>query len=88
MSSLSVLRIDSSARGAESVTRRLADEVVARLSPARLVVRDLAADLPPVLDAAWTRATFVPEAARSDTDRQALALSDQLVAEVEGPTSW
>jgi FMN-dependent NADH-azoreductase len=80
-----VLRIDASARAEGSVTRQLADlmlreldERVPGLSVAR---RDVAAGLP-FVDAAWVGANLTEPEARNAAQRQALAKSDQLVAEV------
>jgi FMN-dependent NADH-azoreductase len=82
---LRVLRVDASARGEPSVTRQLADlmlreldERVPGLSVAR---RDVAAGLP-FVDAAWVGANQTEPDARNAAQRQALALSDELVAEV------
>jgi FMN-dependent NADH-azoreductase len=83
--SLRVLRVDASARFEGSVTRQLADlmlreldERVPGLSVAR---RDVAARLP-FVDAAWVGANLTEPEARNAAQRQALAKSDQLVAEV------
>ena len=77
-----ILRIDSSARTDGSVSRQLADKVIAKHPGATVTKRDLAGGIPH-LDAAWTRATFTPPEARSTDDNAALALSDQIVAEVQ-----
>lgn len=77
-----ILRIDASARRADSVTRDLADRIVARLAPERVIVRDLARGLPQI-DEAWVSANFTPPDARTETQRATLALSDELVAELE-----
>jgi FMN-dependent NADH-azoreductase len=70
-----VLRIDASARREGSVSRDLADRVLDRLTPSRVIRRDLADALPPI-DAAWIAA------ARADGDRSLLALSDTLIDEI------
>lgn len=75
-----ILRIDSSARHEGSISRQLADRYMARLS-GDVTTRDLARGLPH-LDATWTGATFTPPAARSEEQKAALALSDELLAEV------
>lgn len=81
-----ILRIDASARREGSVSRDLADDLVARLRAdsdgATLVRRDLASGVPGI-DEAWIAAGFTDPAARSDDDRQVLALSDELVAELK-----
>ncbi|MEX2455247.1 MAG: NAD(P)H-dependent oxidoreductase [Rhodospirillaceae bacterium] len=82
----SILRIDASARREGSVSRDLADDLVARLRAGRngatVVHRDLASGVPGI-DEAWIAAGFTDPDARSDDDRQALALSDELVAELK-----
>jgi len=80
-----ILRIDGSARYADSVSRRLADETVERLRAAhpgaRLIHRDLGAGLP-AIDEAWVAANFTDPEARTTEHRAALALSDTLVEEL------
>ncbi|MFN3613293.1 MAG: FMN-dependent NADH-azoreductase [Rubrimonas sp.] len=77
---MSVLLIQSSARGDESVTRRLAADVAARLG-GPVTVRDVSAGLP-MVDAEWLAAAGADPAARSDAQRAKLALSDELIAEL------
>lgn len=76
-----ILRIDTSARKSTSVSRQLSDAVIARFDAATVTTRDLSAGLP-VINETWVGATFTPVDDRNDTQREALALSDQLVAEV------
>jgi FMN-dependent NADH-azoreductase len=78
----SILRIDSSPRKGTSVSRDLADKVIARLAPATVVARDVSPGLP-VVDADWIDANFTPADARTDAQRATLALSDSLVAELQ-----
>lgn len=75
-----ILRIDSSARRDGSVSRSLADRYLARLT-GDVTTRDLADGLPH-LDGVWAGATFTPPEARSAEQNAALALSDELLAEV------
>ncbi|MCK0137757.1 NAD(P)H-dependent oxidoreductase [Aliiroseovarius sp. F47248L] len=77
-----ILRIDSSARADGSISRALADKVIAKYSDATVTTRDLAQGVPH-LTAAWTAATFTPPEARTEDDNAALDLSDQIVAEVQ-----
>ena len=77
-----ILRIDSSARTEGSISRGLADKLIGNHPNAQITTRDLAQGIPH-LDADWTRATFTPPEARSDIDNAALALSDEIVAEVQ-----
>lgn len=76
-----ILRIDSSARTEGSVSRQLADRYLTHLS-GDVTTRDLANGLP-YLDATWTGATFTPPEARSAAQNASLALSDELLAEVQ-----
>jgi FMN-dependent NADH-azoreductase len=83
--SLRVLRVDASARAEGSVTRQLADlmlrELDERVPGVSVARRDVAARLP-FVDAAWVGANLTEPEARNAAQRQALAKSDQLVAEV------
>ncbi len=81
-----VLRIDSSAGGEQSVSRRLGDEVIGRLAERHpgleVVTRDLAAGMEHI-DAQWVGASFTPEAERSPEQNSKLAVSDQALAELQ-----
>ncbi|MBW8369638.1 MAG: NAD(P)H-dependent oxidoreductase [Thiobacillus sp.] len=82
---LRVLRIDASARIEGSVSRQLADLMLAdlagRVPGVSLVRRDLATGVP-LIDAAWVSANLTDSHARNAAQRQALAKSDELVAEL------
>ncbi|MEM1249937.1 MAG: NAD(P)H-dependent oxidoreductase [Acidobacteriota bacterium] len=83
--SLRLLRIDSSAQRATSVTRQLGDRLVSLLgSGAALDVqqRDVSAGLPFVTEE-WVAANFTDPAERTAQQREILALSDTLVAELK-----
>lgn len=81
-----ILRIDSSARRGDSVSREIGDEVVRRLAMrhpgARVVNLDLAAGVPHI-DGAWVAANLTPAAERSAAQRQCLAASDEAVAALQ-----
>jgi len=80
-----ILRIDTSLRREASVSRDLTDRIIDRFAAAGeidVTTRDLAEGLP-LIDAGWIGANFTPEADRSAEQHAALALSDQLVAEVK-----
>ena len=83
--SLKVLRIDSSGRRQDSVTRELADLLVEQLAgqagAIELAVRDLAQGLP-FVNEEWIGANFTDPDARSERQRAVLAQSDSLVAEL------
>ncbi|MGX6647458.1 FMN-dependent NADH-azoreductase [Maricaulaceae bacterium MS644] len=80
-----ILRIDSSARIEGSVSRDLSDRLARRLagSTGAVTLRDLAAQPPVFVDAAWVSANFTDPAQRSDAQQAALAASDELVVELE-----
>jgi FMN-dependent NADH-azoreductase len=78
-----LLRIDSSARRGDSVSRAIGDEVVDRLAaryPGMKVVEIDLADGVPHIDADWVAANFTPAEQRSAGQRERLAGSDHAVA--------
>jgi FMN-dependent NADH-azoreductase len=77
-----ILRIDASARHEGSVSRGLADRILARLD-GDVTHRDLGGTAVPQVDGTWVGATFTPEADRTPEQREALSLSDTLVAELQ-----
>jgi FMN-dependent NADH-azoreductase len=78
-----ILRIDASARRSGSVSRDLADRIVARIGAgATVTTRDLA-DGVPLIDEAWIGSAYTPPADRTAEQRERLALSDTLVAELQ-----
>ncbi|QFS81413.1 FMN-dependent NADH-azoreductase [Roseivivax sp. THAF40] len=77
-----VLRIDTSARRDGSISRQLTDRVIDKLAPRHVITRDLATPLPHV-DERWIGANFTPGADRSDEQKATLALSDDLIAELQ-----
>jgi FMN-dependent NADH-azoreductase len=83
---LNILRITASARQTDSVTRRLADRLLAgwqrHHAPLRIVERDLALGLP-LLDAEWIAASYRDADARSARQHELLALSERLIGELE-----
>lgn len=77
-----ILRIDASMRRDGSLTRELADRLVARLAPNVVTHRDLADGIP-LIDEGWIAANFTDPAERTAEQHAALALSDRLVAELQ-----
>ena len=81
-----ILRLDATINPAASVSRKLTDRILARLTaahPAATVTeRDLSTGLPPI-DAAWVGAVFTPAEDRSPEQAAIAALSDALIAEVK-----
>jgi len=81
-----ILRVDASMRRTGSVTRALADDLVAALKDLHgevsLTNRDLADGLP-LIDEAWIGANFTDPGDRTDAQKSHLALSDTLVEELK-----
>ncbi len=81
-----ILRIDSSARHSDSVTRQLGDEVIQRLTQANpdaeVVVRELYETIN-FLDERWVQANLTDPAERDPSQHKALTASDLLVHELE-----
>jgi FMN-dependent NADH-azoreductase len=83
---LNVLRVDASMRRSGSVTRELADDLIAVLEARdggiALVNRDLTEGLP-FIDESWIGANVTDPAERSDSQKERLALSDTLADELK-----
>ena len=83
---LKVLEVTASARSMTSASRRLSQDLINaledRFGDVTTVRRDLSAGIP-FVDEAWVEANFTPEESRSAKHREALALSDSLVAELK-----
>jgi FMN-dependent NADH-azoreductase len=84
---MNILQINSSVRGANSESSRVAGNIVARLSAANpganVTVRDLGAKAHPVLDEAALGALFTPLEQRTPEQAARVALDDALIAEVQ-----
>lgn len=78
---MTILHIDSSARFQGSVTRDLSAEIVGTLG-GDVIRRDLAHALPQITEN-WVNANFTPADQRDEVQRDTLALSDTLVAELK-----
>ena len=79
---MSILRIDSSARVEGSATRSMLDRIEAKLD-GPVTRRDVGGETLPQITGTWVAANFTPEGDRSPEQREALALSNTLVAEVK-----
>ena len=81
---MKLLHIDASARHTDSVSRNLSADLVNRLTREsdQVSYRDVSQGLP-FVDEELIGAYFTPEEGRSDGQRAALALSDQIVDELE-----
>lgn len=84
---MKILQINSSVRGTDSESTRVASRIVARLiaanPAAQLNVRDLAAQPHPALDGAALGALFTPAEQRSADQAARVALDDALIAEAQ-----
>ncbi|MBT8082872.1 MAG: NAD(P)H-dependent oxidoreductase [Gammaproteobacteria bacterium] len=82
---LNILHINASARGASSMSRQLVGDLIAALqerhNDVHVTRRNVATGLP-FVDEEWVAANNTPEEERDDEQRDKLALSDQLVAEL------
>jgi len=84
---MNILQINSSVRGADSESTRVANQIVAKFVAAnpgaQVVVRDLGANPHPVLDGAALGALFTPAANRTPEQAARVALDDALIAEAQ-----
>jgi FMN-dependent NADH-azoreductase len=82
-----LLQINSSPRGADSVSRQLTDEFVTawrqKHPNGRVITRDLNAATLPLVDPTWIGAVFTPADSRTAEQKAALATSDTLIEELE-----
>src|ERR1700742_3808165 len=82
-----LLHIDSSPLYGRSVSRQLTDAFVKEWKSShpdgKVIYRDLNATSIPPVNADWVGAVYTPEAARTPQQKELLALSDSLIAELE-----
>ena len=82
-----LLEIDSSPLYGQSVSRQLTDAFVSEWKASHpegeVADRDLNATAIPPINAEWVGAALTPEEARTPEQKEVLALSDSLVAELE-----
>ena len=83
---MNVLVINASPRRERSLSRRLANEFLARWRAVRphdaIVERDVGIDHPPLLTEAWIAACFTAEDQRTPDQREVLAYSDAAIGEL------
>lgn len=81
-----LLHLDSSPMPA-SISRELGREFVSTWKAAhpdgKVIYRDLAATPPTIVDAAWVGAAYTPAESHTPEQQSAIALSDELLAELE-----
>jgi FMN-dependent NADH-azoreductase len=84
---MNILQINSSVRGTQSESTRVANAIVARLAAANpgaaVTVRDLGANPHPVLDEAALAALFTPADQRTADQAARVALDDALIAQAQ-----
>ena len=82
-----LFHLDASVRGDSSLSRRLSrtfvDTWCAHAPRARVIRRDLAETPPPFVDQGWISASFTKAEQRTAAMREALAVSDTLITELE-----
>jgi FMN-dependent NADH-azoreductase len=85
MKTSTLLIVNSSPRSG-SVSRRLTSHVAEqwkqRNPDGRIIERDLIAEIPAFVSENWIQASYTPEAERTTEQKQALAQSDALIAEL------
>lgn len=81
-----LLNIQSSPRGNSSISRTLSHEFVAawqaKHPDGKVVLRDLAEITLPYVGVPWITGIFLPAEKHTDEMREALAISDELIAEI------
>ena len=77
-----LLHIDASARSENSYSRSLSGRIIDRLTPDRVIRRDLSEALPHVTER-WVDANFTKPSDRNAEQAEVLGLSDTLVAEIQ-----
>jgi len=84
---MNILQINSSVRGTQSESTRVANAIVARLAAANpgaaVTVRDVGAQPHPVLDEAALGALFTPADQRTTDQAARVALDDALIAQAQ-----
>lgn len=79
-----VLQIDSSGRSQDSLTRELSEKITAKLtnSNSQVIKRDLNSGLP-FVNEKWIGANFTDQEQRTQEQKDALKVSDHLIAELQ-----
>ena len=89
---LTLLHIDSSPLYGVSISRELTAAFVTEWTSAHpdasVIDRDLNATAIPPVTGAWVAAAFTPEPSRTEEQKQQLALSDTLIAELQQADEW
>jgi FMN-dependent NADH-azoreductase len=87
-----LLHVDCSPLGDASISRHLSEEFVKRWTAAnpggKIIRRDLSAGHIPAVDGAWVAAVYTPEDARTPVQKEAVAISDRLIGELESADEY
>jgi FMN-dependent NADH-azoreductase len=87
-----LLKIDSSPMGEKSVSRKLTAEFAKTWTKAhpggRVISRDLTTLDIPIVNGGWVAAAHTPEDARTAEQKDALAVSDLLIAELQNANEY
>ena len=87
-----LLKIDSSPLGDASISRHLTNEFVQNWKLAnpngKIITRDLTTTSISPVTAAWVGAAYTPEDSRTPEQRELLALSDTLIAELQSADEY
>jgi FMN-dependent NADH-azoreductase len=87
-----LLHIDSSPRGERSISRRLTSDFASAWKQAhpqgKIIYRDLGHDPGPFVNETWIAAAYTPPDALSPELRAALAISNELIAELETASEY
>jgi FMN-dependent NADH-azoreductase len=87
-----LLHIDSSPLGEASFSRHLSGEFVRNWRQAnpdgKVITRDLSTSAIPSIDGNWVGAVYTPEESRTAAQKEAVALSDTLIAELEAADEY
>jgi FMN-dependent NADH-azoreductase len=87
-----LLHIDASPMGAASISRQLSAEFVEKWQQAhpdgRVITRDLSAGSIPPVNGAWVGAVYTPAEKRTAEQNAVIALSEELVAELEAADEY
>jgi FMN-dependent NADH-azoreductase len=78
-----VLLLTSSPRGEASYSTQIATELAQKITGAQLTVRELWRNPLPTLTPEFLHASFTPADSRTPEQREALALSDKLITELQ-----
>ncbi len=77
-----ILHINASGTIDGSVSRAATAKLLVDLKPTRVITRDLAQTPLPQVDATWITTRLIPQADLTPADKDVLALSDELIAEI------